>query len=250
MDVRWGYLFIDRARSEWGRAREFWAAVTGSGVSELRGDGGEFATLLPLGGGAAWLKTQAVAEGGGGCHLDLAVADVRAGVGEAVALGAALVADHGEWAVLRSPGGLAFCLVPWHGEAGAPEPHALPGAPAARVDQLCVDLSPVVHDAELAFWPALTGWRLDGSSFPEFHSVNPPAGMPFRLLLQRLGKDRPTSAHLDLACADGDADAVRPAHEALGARLLHTGPFWLTMADPTGTPYCLTRREVRQAGTV
>ncbi len=45
--------------------------------------------------------------------------------------------------------------------------------------------------------------------------LKPPAGLPVRILLQRLGEERPASAHLDLACAD--IAAVQARHEEHGA---------------------------------
>ncbi len=77
-------------------------------------------------------------------------------------------------------------------------------------------------------------------SLPEFHVVEPPAGLPIRILLQRLGTERPLSAHLDLACAD--IAATRARHEELGAETLSHGSHWTVMRDPAGGAYCLTGR--------
>ncbi len=81
-----------------------------------------------------------------------------------------------------------------------------------------------------------------------YHVLARPEGMPLRLLLQRLGDERPgVSAHLDLACDDRDAEAAR--HLALGAEHVRRTDWWTTLRDPAGRDYCLTRRDL-DAGTV
>ncbi|GAA4884306.1 VOC family protein [Kitasatospora terrestris] len=234
--IRWVYAFVDRPSEVVGRAAEFWASVTGAtGVSPWRGDGGEFATLLPAD-GDPWVKLQGVAAGPGGVHLDLAVADVRETVGLAVKAGADVVAEHGEWAVLRSPGGMLFCAVPFQGESRRPEP-----ADGSRLDQVAIDLPADAYPAEVEFWSALTGWEVLTGSRPEFTVVRGPAGLPVRLLLHRLDAARPTGAHLDLACAD--RRATRAAHERLGAEFVAEHSHWIVMRDPAGGTYCLTARD-------
>jgi predicted enzyme related to lactoylglutathione lyase len=233
--ITWSYAFIDRPAADFTAAAAFWTAVTDTTLSERRGEESEFATLLPVSGGAPWVKLQGCAEGRGGAHIDLCSDDLRADLERATAAGASVVADHGAWAVLRSPAGQLFCLVPAHGE------HRDGAARDSRLDQVCIDLAPELFDAEAEFWPAATGWDARPSTLPEFHVVQPPASVPVRLLLQRLDEPRPTSAHLDLACAD--PSAVRARHERHGARFLHEGKSWLVMADPTGGVYCLTSRQ-------
>ncbi|GHI05062.1 hypothetical protein Scel_33830 [Streptomyces cellostaticus] len=197
-------------------------------------------TLLPDGTDAC-VKLQGVAEGAGGAHLDLCVEDPAALARAARDLGADLVADHGDWAVLRSPAGQLFCAVPWHGETVRP-----PVADGSRLDQVCLDVPPSGYDAETAFWAALTGWELREGSLPEFRVLRPPAGLPVRILLQRLGDERPPSAHLDLACAD--IAETRARHERLGATRVHQGPHWAVMRDPAGGTYCLTGRDPETGG--
>lgn len=238
--IRWTYAFVDRPAARLGGARAFWTAVTGTRPSEPRGEQGEFMTLLSDGTDAC-VKLQGVAEGAGGAHLDLCVEDPAALAGAARALGAGLVADHGDWAVLRSPAGLLFCAVPWHGENVRP-----PVVEGSRLDQVCLDVPPSSYDTETAFWAALTGWDLREGSLPEFRVLVPPAGLPVRVLLQRLGDERPASAHLDLACADIAATGTR--HERLGATRVHQGPHWAVMRDPAGGTYCLTGRDPETGG--
>jgi len=238
--IRWTYAFVDRPMKEFGPATDFWTAVTGTRLSEPRGDQGEFVTLLHDGADAC-VKAQGVEAGDGGAHLDLAVEDVPALVESARRLGAEVVADHEAWAVLRSPGGQLFCAVPWHGESARPPVVEGPSGATSRLDQVCLDLAPALYDTELTFWSELTGWASHPGALPEFHVVRPTAALPFRILLQRLGTDRPTSAHLDVACSD--IEAVRTHHERLGATLVSRGARWAVMRDPAGGTYCLTPRD-------
>ncbi|GAA0804176.1 VOC family protein [Spirilliplanes yamanashiensis] len=239
MSVRWVYAFADRPAEAFGAACEFWTTVTDTRASAPRGDDGEFVTLLPAE-GDAFLKAQAVG-GAGGVHLDLAVDDVAAAAAAAHPLGASVVAAHDGWQALRSPGGLPFCLVPWHGEAHRPPVVTGPGGDLSRLDQVCLDVPPPAYDAELAFWSGMTGWPVVPGGRPEFTVVQSPPGQPLRLLVQRLADDGPIGAHLDIACAD--VTATRARHEVAGARFARLGHGWTVMRDPAGVLYCLTGRD-------
>ncbi|MFC8518086.1 VOC family protein [Streptomyces sp. NPDC057257] len=239
--VRWTYAFIDRPARDFGRACDFWTAVTGTRLSELRGEQKQFTTLLHDGADAC-VKVQGVEAGPGGAHLDFSVDDVRDFADTAVRLGAAVVLDEGTLIVLRSPAGQLFCAVPPHGESVRP-----PVVGGTRLDQVCIDLAPSRYDAEVAFWTALLdGWESLAGSRPEFHVLKPPPGLPVRVLLQRLGEERETAAHLDLACAD--IEATRAQHEELGAEFVSAGPHWTVLRDPTGAAYCLTGRDPETGG--
>ncbi|MYW48182.1 VOC family protein [Streptomyces sp. SID161] len=235
MMIRWTYAFADRPAARLADACAFWTAATGTRLSGFRGDGEEFVTLLPEATDPS-VKLQGVGAGDGGAHLDLCTEDVHDLGTRARRLGARLVADHGDWAVLRSPAGRLFCVVPWQGEAVRP-----PVVSGSRLDQVCLDVPPSRYDTECAFWAALTGWEQRAGSRPEFTALVPPAGLPHRLLLQRLDEEGPASAHLDLACAD--VSAVRARHEELGAVLVREGAHWTVMRDPAGGTYCLTGRD-------
>ncbi|MCI3243087.1 VOC family protein [Streptomyces spinosisporus] len=234
--VRWVCAFIDRPADVFGAAGEFWTAVTGTRLSEVRGEHKEFARLVPEGADAC-LKLQGVASGPGGAHLDLCMDDVAGFAEAALRLGAEAVADQADLVVLRSPAGQLFCAVPWQGESVRP-----PVVHGSRLDQICIDIAPSRYDAEIAFWSALLpDWRSLPGALPEFHVLAPPPGLPVRVLLQRVGEERPTTAHLDLACTD--ITTTRTTHEHLGAKHITNGPHWTVMQDPTGSTYCLTGRD-------
>jgi hypothetical protein len=58
-------------------------------------------------------------------------------------------------------------------------------------------------------------------------------------VLQRIGARR-ARIHLDVACDDIHAEAAE--HIALGAGYYHETDYWVTLRDPAGLLYCLTRR--------
>ncbi|GGS91759.1 VOC family protein [Streptomyces chromofuscus] len=239
MTIHWTYAFVDRPAERLPAAEAFWTAVTGTRLSARRG---EFVTLLPATGTDPCVKVQGVGSGPGGAHLDLVVDDVDEFAASAVRAGAGTVAQHQGWAVLRSPAGQLFCAVPWHGESVRPAV-----VRGSRLDQVCVDVPPSSYEAEVAFWTRLLdGWTSRPGALPEFHVLGPPAGLPVRVLLQRLGTDRPLTAHLDMACAD--VAATRAAHERLGATFVAAGAHWTVMCDPAGGTYCLTGRDPDTGG--
>ncbi|MEU6575396.1 VOC family protein [Streptomyces sp. NPDC046805] len=235
MGIRWTYAFVDRPLGRLDDACTFWTAATGTRRSEPRGERGEFVTLVPDGADPC-VKVQGVVSGDGGAHLDFCVDDVEAFTESARERGAGMVAAHDGWAVLRSPAGQLFCVLPWHGESARP-----PVVAGSRLDQVCLDIPPSAYEAEVAFWAGLTGWELLASALPEFRALTPPPGLPVRILLQRLAEERPGSAHLDIACADIEASRAR--HEDLGAVYVTDGPDWTVMRDPAGGTYCLTGRD-------
>jgi Glyoxalase-like domain len=239
--IRWTYAFIDRPRPGFDEAAAFWTAVTRTRLSSLRGDDGEFATFIPDDGDAC-LKLQGVVEGGG-AHLDLAYEHVEPQVGRIVALGARILVQSKGFAVLSSPAGLPFCLVTWVGEKSRPDVVTHPGGASSRVDQVCLDIGASEYGAEADFWQAVTGWERLRGSLPEFEVLKPAPSLPVRILLQRLGEDRPAGAHIDLACSD--VEEVREVHEAHGARTVGRGAHWIVMTDPAGDVYCLTARDPR-----
>jgi hypothetical protein len=240
--IRWITAFLDFPAADFEAARAFWQAVTSSEISAPRGPGGEFSTLLPAH-GDAFLRIQRVRGGPGGCHLDLHVDDASQGAHRAGELGATVVTATEGLIVMASPGGLNFCFVGYGGEVSRPRPACWTAGQRSLTDQLSLDIPPARYEAECAFWSGLTGWRRVTGSRPEFEFLERPAGLPLRLLLQRLDSaaSRACSAHLDLACDDVAAERAR--HEALGAGFVREMPDWTTLRDPAGLSYCITRRD-------
>ncbi|GAB4584904.1 VOC family protein [Nocardia sp. IFM 10818] len=240
MTIRWIWAFLDRPAAQFDECAEFWSAVTGSTVSPRRGANSEFVTLLPES-GAPTVKMQAI-EGGPRVHLDLDVDDIPAETERAVGLGATLVLEHPDYVVLKSPHGLTFCLTPADRGGGELTPTVTgPEGDRSRLDQVCLDIGAADFDDEVRFWQELTGWNFVPTTEDEFMRLRPDPVLPMGMLLQRLGEDRPTSAHVDLASTDIHATAAW--HEKLGARRLSAGVSWLVLADPAGQPYCVTGRK-------
>ena len=234
MDVRWITGFLDSPSAE---VESFWSAVTGATLSQRR-DGGVFATLVPAG-GDAYLRVQ-VTGAPPRTHCDLHVVDVPRAAGEAVALGARVVREAGDLVVLGSPAGIEFCLVPWRGEAVRPGAVRWPGGQRSVVDQLSLDVPVARFEAEADFWAGLTGWPRRAANLPEFEFLRRPAGMPVRLLMQRIGAAA-AGVHVDLACDDVAAEVAR--HVGLGAQVVRRVPGdWTTLRDPSGREYCVTGR--------
>ncbi|GAB2572050.1 hypothetical protein Aab01nite_03720 [Paractinoplanes abujensis] len=234
MKVRWITGFLDAPGRD---AEGFWSAVTGSVLSPRRGD---FATLVPVD-GDAYLRVQVLRGSPPRTHVDLHVGDVGAAAVEAVELGARVVLAQGDGlVVLRSPAGVVFCLVSWHGEAVRPRPVTWPGGHVSAVDQLCVDVRGDVFDREVGFWSAVTGWRRAPSDLPQFEHLVRGAGLPLKLLVQRT-ESGGAGMHVDLACTDVAAEVRR--HVGLGAVVVRRVPGeWTTLRDPSGREYCVTGR--------
>ena len=244
--LKWAWAVIDRPERMFEESARFWTAVTGTTLSPRRGDRGEFATLLPADGdGDASVKLQGV-QSGNGAHLDLEFDDFEGALARAVGLGGTVVERDEAWAHVKSPSGYGLCVTAWSGARRTPRPLVAPDGTRSRLDQVCIDIAPSGHDAEVEFWSRLSGLRVVPSRrWEEFSWLEPPSGSPvsppLEVLFQRLGEERPTSAHLDVSSSD--ADASRRWHESLGARFVREGAYWLVMRDPGGGIYCLIRRE-------
>ena len=241
--IEWLTAFVDRDGATFDEAVRFWLAATGSTLSTPRGDDGEFATLVPSD-GDAYLRVQRV-DGGGGSHLDLHVGNVEAFVGSALSAGAAVEEPDADPVILRSPGGMAACVVRYHGESRRPQPHRSARGVLHLVDQLCIDIPSQCFREECQFWSALTGWELRSSSVrTEFMYLIRPSTIPLRLLLQRRNdNDGPARAHLDVA--SDDVEQLVADHQVMGAVVVEEFQHWTAMVDPSGFPYCITSRDPR-----
>jgi hypothetical protein len=106
---RVGVVLIDHAEAH-DAALRFWAAVAGEAPT-WSADEPDFSTIDVL--DSVTLAVQRTGDGTPArLHLDVETDDVPAEVARVVSVGATLVEDHGEFAVLRDPGGLLFCVVP------------------------------------------------------------------------------------------------------------------------------------------
>ncbi|MEV4352487.1 VOC family protein [Actinoplanes sp. NPDC049596] len=228
-------VFLDRPAGTLDAAVSFWAEVTGSEPKAQRDPG---FVRLGTAAGDDWVEIQEVRSGEGGTHPDLWVDDPAGFTGRVLTAGAGLVCDHGDWVTLRSPGGLAFCVARWRDQSVRPRPFAGPGGVTTRPHQICIDVGPSSFEDEVRFWEIATGWRLDSGELGEFRRLQPEPPIPVRFLLQRLGEERPISAHLDVTCSDRPAG--RAWHESLGATFVGEWPHWTTLRDPAGGVYCLT----------
>ncbi len=241
MSVGWLTAFLDTAEHA-AEVEVFWARVTGHVVSERRGRREEFASLLP-GDGDAYLRVQRVGQSSpGGLHLDVHTEDVEGLAARAEALGAGTSYPEADYVVCGSPGGFTFCLV---GAPGGrrPAPGSWPGG-RSIVDQVCLEVPPRLWEAECGFWAELLGWPLlPTGEDPGFRRLSRPDGTPLGLVLQRLDDEQPVvTGHLDLSADDAYAEAAR--HVALGAGRVRATPGWVTLVDPVGRLYCVTRRPV------
>jgi hypothetical protein len=238
--LRWLTAFIDLAPEEHEEGLALWERLTGYERSPARGDGGEFASLLPPD-GDVFLKVQRLGEGASRVHLDLHVDDPFAASEDVVRLGATVVADRGDYLTLASPGGFVFCLVS-HPATRRPAPTTWPDGSSSVADQVCLDIPPSRFDAELAFWAELTGWR---PRLPrdEFARLTPGDDQPVQLLLQRLDDEEDAvRAHLDWSSSDRDVEVER--HVAAGATYVERfDRGWTVMTGPAGLTYCVTARE-------
>ncbi|GAA2021061.1 hypothetical protein GCM10009839_17410 [Catenulispora yoronensis] len=240
--IRWIWAFVDRPEADFEESARFWTAVTGTTLSARRGERGEFATLLPAeNAGDPCLKLQGVISGGG-AHLDLEFDDFEGALARVVELGGAVVARDEVWAYATSPSGYGLCVTTWNGGTRAPGAFVGADGVRSRLDQVCIDIAPSVFDAEVAFWSGVSGSEvLPSSRFAEFSWLRPSEESLVKVLFQRIGEERPTSAHLDVCCQD--ADATRAWHEALGAEYVAEGANWFVMRDPAGFEYCLIRHD-------
>jgi hypothetical protein len=241
-EITWITAFLDTTGDAADAVESFWCQVTGYRLAERRGERGEFATLLPDE-GDPHLTVQTVGRPvPGGLHLDLHTGDVDALVARAEQLGASSCAADG-YVVCRSPSGLTFCAVGHPAESIAP-PASWPDG-RSKVDQVSIDVPPSRWEEECRFWADLTGWELVAAGSSEYRRLRRPAGLAVQLLLQRLD-DEPVhgvaAGHLDLGSDDYLAETER--HLALGATEVRRTEHWITLLDPSGRAYCVTRHSV------
>jgi hypothetical protein len=236
--VQWLSIFIDVPAASLDAAVAFWTTVTGAEVGDAVGDDAEFLPLrAPVGDPCVWL--QRTRDDTRAFHPDLYVENVDEHAARAGSLGATVLSRQDGLVVLRSPGGLPFCLVRWRGQDDRPGPV---GPSQGLVDQLCLDIPPGRYDAECRFWTDLTGWELDDADpHDEFRRLRRPAQVPHAFLLQRLDDEQPSvTAHVDLSAVDREGETDRHVHA--GAQVVERTRYWTVMRDPVGLTYCITAR--------
>ena len=236
--TQWLHVFIDVALDVSEESATFWSAALGWPLGEPWPGHPEFRSFAPPK-GDSYIHQQ-IGDHGPRIHFDLEVAD-RGFADRLVELGATITGQFEGWCPMRSPGGLPFCLVDR-------EEHVRPPAQRfeghrSRLVQICIDSPPTLHDREVAFWRAATGWQWREGDHDEFAGkLYPPTGSSVQLLFQRLGTDDPGTAvraHIDLGADDVEAETARLAE--LGAERLGPGRGWIVLRDPVGMVFCVTR---------
>lgn len=234
----WVHAVIDQPDTTWATAGLFWEQALGWPLGEGWPNHPELRSFEPPAADSS-VHLQHI-DGPASVHLDVEVDDLASARSRWCDLGAVALPSPAEarWQVLRSPGGLPFCLVPARPHR-AQQPLTWPSGHRTRLVQVCIDLPRDREDVELAFWRAGLGWRWAavGGEFPG--RLHGPPDAPLQLLFQRL--DEPTGtvrAHLDLGSDDLTAEAAR--QQELGATELLVREGFVALRDPTGLPYCVT----------
>jgi hypothetical protein len=235
--MSWVHAVIDVPADQQEKTARFWEDVTGWPVGAAWTDHPELRSFEPPS-GDAYLHLQRI-DGPPRVHVDIESEAPDATVEQAVELGALLVDRSDRWCTMRSPGGLAFCVVQAR-EHEQPPPTTFADGHRSRMVQVCIDSPRAVHDREVAFWRALLPGRWVESAATEFAGKwHDDAGSPLQLLLQRLDEtDGPTRAHLDHG-TDGPPAEVRRLI-AVGAADLGTRAGWHVLRDVAGLPFCVT----------
>jgi hypothetical protein len=236
----WVHVFVDVPHAVAAQTRVFWSRALCWATGDPWGQHPEFTTLLPPD-GDPYVHVQEVGDDDARVHPDIVVDDLDEARDQAVALGASAGTRAQAWQVMRSPGGLPFCLCRHPASGSRPPGTQHEGGWRSRLAKLCIDAPEQQFDRELVFWQQVTGWQSSRSSRPEYTDLLAPRPVPLRLLLQRLEPhDTGTTvrAHIDLGSDDIDAEARRLT--TLGARHAERFDGWALMSDPAGLPFCVT----------
>jgi hypothetical protein len=231
----WLTVFLDYPATEFDAGVGFWQACTGYGMSAVRGDGGEFATLVPPS-GDDYLRVQRLSTGPTRLHLDVHVADLCSAAEAAQAAGAELVEEslHGHF-VLRSPAGFTFCLVT-RPAATVPAAVAWPSGYRSRVTRLCLDVPRKRYAREVVFLKRLLGGEWIELEAPEA-ALRTAAGGALDVRLQPAEFLDTVTSHLHVATESMDAEVARLS--ALGARSRAARPGKTILEVPGGTAVCV-----------
>lgn len=91
-------------------ARDFWQIALAAGLR--RGHTYPEYHVLEHPATTGPVMVQQLGHGASRVHLDIETDDLDSEIARLVAVGATVVERHQEWAVLRDPAGLVFCVVP------------------------------------------------------------------------------------------------------------------------------------------
>jgi hypothetical protein len=238
--MRWLHVMVDVPPDLASTSTPFWSAALGWSVGAPWPGQSAFRSFEPPTGGEHAYVHRQVGDHGPRVHIDLEVDNIASQTARLRDLGAAVGPRSESWQVMRSPGGLPFCLL-------AERRHTVPapvdwGGHRSRLVQICIDSPNSRHGAEVDFWRAATGGRwVAGGDESEFAGKLYPDEGPVQLLLQRLGDESEassTGAHIDLGTDNLEAETNRLV--ALGAVMVTPGRGWNVLRDPVGMTFCVT----------
>jgi hypothetical protein len=242
--VSWIHAVIDVPPDRHTATADFWGRVLGWPPGSSWEGHAELSSFAPPR-GTAYLHLQRI-EGPPRIHLDVESNTPEDTVGQAVVLGAELVAERASWRTLRSPGGLPFCVISAKRHR-PPGPVTFPDGHRARMVQVCIDSPSSVHAAEVAFWRAFLSGRWAPSDAPEFAGKwHDDDGSPIQLLFQQLEEtDGAVRAHLDV----GTDDVVAEVRRLVDLGATDVGPGrggWHVLRDAADQLFCATSNSPEQ----
>ena len=240
-EVAWLTGFLDMTAETFEVGTQFWAAATGTRLSPRRGDDGQFATLLPDRADACW-RVQRLDSGGPSMHLDLH-GDMPGLERDLVARGATVVERYDDVVVLRSPGGLPFCVVAASLGSRLERPAPVDwGTHTSLLDQVCLDVPAASIEQEVAFWTGALDTVASGSTRrPEFTNLSRPDQPAAADPGPGVGHTGDVTAHPDLATTDREAEVARLV--GLGAVVVEVEQFWTVLRAPDDRLFCVTERD-------
>jgi predicted enzyme related to lactoylglutathione lyase len=242
--LQWVHVFVDVPPDVAEQTRGFWSRALCWTTGEPWERHPQFSTLLPPD-GDSYVHVQEIGDDAR-IHLDLVVDDLDEARERVVALGATVGTRTQWWQVMRSPGGLPFCLCLQPADGSRPPGTRHEEGHRSRLAQVCIDAPAQQFDRELEFWQQVTGWQTARSGRPEFVDLVGPEHATLQLLLQRLGDDdtgTTVRAHIDLGSDDRDAEAERLV--GVGAHYVEKFDGWIVLRDPAGLEFCVTGKSPR-----
>ncbi|MDQ4008714.1 MAG: VOC family protein [Actinomycetota bacterium] len=237
--LRWVHVFVDVPDDVAEQTREFWSRALCWPTGEPWEQHPEYTSLRPPE-GDSYVHVQVIGDDAR-IHLDLVVDDLDEARARVVALGSTAGTRAERWQVMRSPGGLPFCLCLHPAGGIRPPGTAHEGGHRSRLAQVCIDAPAPLFDRELEFWRQVTGWQTSRSGRPEFTDLVGPEDATLQLLLQRLDDHDPGTtvrAHIDLGSDDRDAEAERLV--GIGAHYVERFDGWIVLRDAAGLDFCVT----------